>query len=160
MDATEHRVAHSDMPQKDRQHLARHIDEERVDAKYLEEGAPLLFPPHVDDDHQQSLQERCQSAGHQYITWAPNPLVERQAIGQEVTGEHQYRADEEEADDLLVDCIRLFHPHSAIEADEHMRHRGDCAQEALRVDRSFVVKMFGTEEGDIDPCQNVRPILL
>ena len=40
-----------------------------------------------------------------------------------------------------------------------MRHRGDCAQEALRVDRSFVVKMFGTEEGDIDPCQNVRPIL-
>ena len=40
-----------------------------------------------------------------------------------------------------------------------MRHRGYGAQESFGVDRSFVVEMLGAEESDIDPCQDVRPIL-
>ena len=80
MYAVEHGSAHTDMSQNDVQHLTHHVDEERVDTEYPEEGAPLLFPPHIDDNHERTLQQRSQSTGHQYVTRTPYPLVEWQAI--------------------------------------------------------------------------------
>ena len=147
------------MSQDDGQHLTGHIEEQRIDAEHLEEGAPALLSLQVDDHHQDTLQQGCQSASHHDIARAPYPLVERQAIRQQVTADHQDSPHEEELQHFLLHRGSLFHEHPAIETDEHMSHRRDGAQQSLGIDGTLVVEMFGAEQADIDPCQDVGRVL-
>ena len=155
MDAIINCLRESDVTQEDGQELARHVEGESIDTEDVEERGPRLLLTDIDDIHQESLKQRCQATGHKDVAGAPDALVERKAIREQITSDDEHRADNEDGDDLIAYCLLLTDKHAAIESQQHMSHRGYRAQQTLWIDRTLMIDMIISEELQVGLSQDI-----
>ena len=114
----------------------------------------------VNDLHQEGLEEGGEAAGHEDIAGAPDALVQRQAVGEQIAANDTNRAHDEEGDDLVADGLFLTDEPSAVEAQQGVGDGRDGAHETLGIDGTLMVEVVVAEEVQVDLRQHVHAGIL
>ena len=121
----------------------------------MEESGPSAFLLYIDNIHQQSLQKRCQTTSHQHVAGAPDALVQRQTVAQQVTAYHAYRTHHKQGNHLLLYGLTLTYQHTTVESQQHMSHTRDGAYQTLRVNSTLMIQMVVAKQFQVNLSQNV-----
>ena len=115
-----------------------------------------VFVFEVDDEHDESLRERRQSAADEHVRRAPYAFVQRQSVCEQIADDDAHRADDEQVHRLMLHRWRLLYQSSAVEAYQHVSHAADGAEESFGVDGALVVQVVVAEEPEVCLSNDVR----
>ena len=121
----------------------------------MEESGPIGFLLNINDIHEEGLEQGSKTTGDHDITGTPDTLVEWEAVGKQIASDNKDGTYNEKGDDLIRDRLILANESAAIEAEQHMGNGGNSAQQALRIDRTLMIKMVVAEEVEVDLRQDI-----
>ena len=121
----------------------------------MEESGPTGFLLNIDDIHQEGLKQGGKTAGDHDITGTPDTLVQRQSVGKQIASDDEDSAHDKERNNFIRDGLFLADEFTTIEAEQHMGHRGNGAQQTLRIDRTLMIEMIVAKKIHIDLRQDI-----